>query len=323
MLLDVSLIPGPVLLLVSMFGAFAATATIVLVLTAPYETPAMRLVRYARYTGRAGSPGVEAQATGMRERLIVPLLQRLIEFAARAAPSRARRTVAADLLMAGSHMNPTMFLGIRTLLMFGLPAAAVLFVLSSGALEVTDALVLALALIWGRRLPTMWLKRRIRSRQRAIDRGLPYSLDLMVACLEGGLSLDAALAKVVEQTEGPLAAEIRRTLQEMALGRATAEAIRDLGDRTGAPGLKRLTEDIVQSDRMGISIAESLRTLARDARVMRRQHAEELARKAPIKMVPVLIFCVLPALGIVTTAPAAILLMRTFSQSTGGPPALP
>jgi tight adherence protein C len=81
--------------------------------------------------------------------------------------------------------------------------------------------------------------------------------------------------------------------------------------------LKRLTEYIVQSDRMGISIADSLRTLAHESRVQRRQQAEELARKAPIKMVPVLIFCVLPALGIVTTAPAAILLMRTLGQSTG------
>jgi tight adherence protein C len=123
------------------------------------------------------------------------------------------------------------------------------------------------------------------------------------------------LAKVVEQTGGPLAAEIRKTLQEMALGRPTADAIRDLGDRNGAPGLKRLTEDVVQSERMGISIAESMRTLARETRTQRRQQAEEHARKAPIKMVPVLIFCVLPALGIVTTAPAAILLVQTLGQS--------
>ena len=126
-------------------------------------------------------------------------------------------------------------------------------------------------------------------------------------------------AKVVEQTDGPLAMEIRRSLQEMALGRPTADAIKDLGERTGAPGLKRLTDDIVQSERMGISIAESLRMLAHDARIQRRQQAEELARKAPIKMVPVLIFCVLPALGIVTTAPAAILLLRTLGSSTLGP----
>jgi tight adherence protein C len=313
-------IPGPLLLTACMLGAFIATATLVLVLTEPHQTPAMRLARYVRYSVRPGSPGVDAETTSIRDRVIVPLFEKLLEFAARAAPSRARRTVASDLQMAGSEMNPTMFLGLRTILMFGLPAFAVLYVVGDGRLELMNVVVLALALVWGRRLPTMWLKRRIRSRQRAIDRALPYSLDLMVACLEGGLSLDATLAKVVEQTDGPLAVEIRRTLQEMALGRPTAEAIRDLGERTGAPGLKRLTEDIVQADRMGISIADSLRNLARDARVQRRQAAEELARKAPIKMVPVLIFCVLPALGIVTMAPAAILLMRTFSQSTGGVP---
>jgi tight adherence protein C len=230
------------------------------------------------------------------------------------------RTVATELAMAGSRMSPTAFLGLRTLLLFGVPALGVLYLLGSGPIEPIDWVVLLLCVVWGRQIPSMWLKRRVRSRQRAIDRRLPYALDLMVACLEGGLSIDAALAKVVEQSDGPLPAEIRRTLQEMALGRPTAEAIRDLGERTGAPGLKRLTEDIVQSERMGISIAESLRQLARDSRVQRRQQAEELARKAPIKMVPVLIFCVLPALGIVTTAPAAILLFRALSQSTGGLP---
>jgi len=314
---EFGVIPGSLFLLACVAGAFVSTATLVLVLTAPRETPATRLARYARYSVRPGSPGVEAETSSIRERVFAPLFQKLIEFAARAAPSRARRTVAADLQMAGSRMNPNMFLGLRSILMFGLPTFAVLYVLGQGRLELMEIVILALALIWGRRMPTMWLNRRIRARQRAIDRHLPYSLDLMVACLEGGLSLDASLAKVVEQTDGPLAWEIRRTLQEMALGRPTTDAIRDLGERTGAPGLKRLTEDIVQADRMGISIADSLRSLARDARVMRRQAAEELARKAPIKMVPVLIFCVLPALGIVTTAPAAILLMRTFSQ-TGG-----
>jgi len=177
-------------------------------------------------------------------------------------------------------------------------------------------LVVGMCALWGRRLPTMWLKRRIRKRQRAIDRRLPYSLDLMVACLEGGLSLDASLAKVAEQGEGPLADEIRRALQEMALGRPAEDAIRDLGVRNGAPELKRLTENVVQAERMGISIAETLRQLAHDSRIRRRQAAEEMARKAPIKMVPVLIFCVLPALGIVIMVPAVILFIRTISEAT-------
>ncbi|MGI9145099.1 MAG: type II secretion system F family protein [Chloroflexota bacterium] len=314
--MDLNLSSDPLMLPISMLGAFVATTTLLMVLTTPYETPANRLVRYVRVAGRAQSPGATAKDLSFSERIVGPFLTSIIELAARAAPSRAKKTVARELAMAGSRMDPTMFLGLQTLLMFGIPGLSVLYVITKGAFDTTGLVALVLSLIWGRRLPSMWLKRRIRRRQRAIDRALPYSLDLMVACLEGGLSLDATLVKVVEQTDGPMAAEIRKTLQEMALGRPTAEAIRDLGDRTGAPGLKRMTEDVVQSERMGISIAQSLRTLAHDARIQRRQQAEELARKAPIKMVPVLIFCVLPALGIVTTAPAAILLVRTLSQST-------
>lgn len=314
--MDSKLVTGPATLPLVMAVTFAATAWIVLVLTTPYQSPAVRLARYARLTGRRGSPGAEAEFLTFRERLIYPLFKSLLEFAARAAPSRARSSVAAELTMAGSRMSPSMFLGLQTLLMLGMPALGVLNAIGSGALDLHSGVVLALTLIWGRRLPTMWLRRRIRSRQRAIDRALPYSVDLMVACLEGGLSIEGALAKVVEQTDGPMAFEVRKTLQELSLGRPTAEALRDLGERTGAPGLKRLTEDVVQADRMGISIAESMRTLAHEARVLRRQQAEESARKAPIKMVPVLIFCVLPALGIVTMAPAAILLIRTLGQST-------
>src|SRR5579864_6021912 len=258
--MDAAAALSPLMLPACMLAAFFAASTAVLALTTPYETPARRLVRYVRYsTGRPGSPGVDAEVLSLRERLIAPLFNWIIELAARAAPSRARRTVASELAMAGSTMNPTVFLGLRTIIMFGMPALGVLYAIGNGSIDATDAIVLALTLLWGRRLPSMWLKRRIRRRQRAMDRALPCSLDLMVACLEGGLSLDASLAKVVEQTDGPLAIEIRRTLQEMSLGRPTADAIRELGDRNGAPGLKRLTEDIVQSDRMGISIAESLR----------------------------------------------------------------
>jgi tight adherence protein C len=301
-------------------AAFAATYWLTLTLLTPFQTPAARLARYARAAGRRTNPGADVEELSLGERVLQPLGRALVELMARRTPSRVYRQVAADLTMAGLRISPTVFLTVRLVLMFGIPALALSYVLGSGAADPTGWIGLVLALFWGRKLPSMWLKRRIRSRQRAIDRGLPYSLDLMVACLEGGLSLDAALVKVVEQSEGPLAIEFRKTLQELALGRPTAEAIRDMGERTGAPDLKRLCEDIVQAERMGISIAGSLRTLARESRIQRRQHAEELARKAPIKMVPVLIFCVLPALGIVTTAPAAILLLRTFSQTSGGAP---
>jgi tight adherence protein C len=304
-----------IILSILVLAAFFAASTFTMVLTTSVDTPAKRLARYARHTGRRVSTVPEPEQLSLRERVFNPLAASLARLIERTAPQRQHKEVAVELVMAGSRVSPTAFMAVRLAVMFGLPALAVLYLLTSKQIDAIHWVVLLLAFVWGRKVPTMWLKRRIKARQRAIDRRLPYSLDLMVACLEGGLSLDAALVKVVEQSDGPLAAEIRRTLQEMALGRPSAEAIRDLGERTGAPDLKRLTEDIVQADRMGISIAESLRTLARESRVQRRQSAEELARKAPIKMVPVLIFCVLPALGIVTMAPAAILLIRTLSQA--------
>jgi tight adherence protein C len=310
-----ALLLEPLQLPLLMLAAFVAASGLTLAILTPVDSPAARLARYARTAGRRGSPGVEADELSLHDRVFGPLVGKLVGLVARRTPSRVHRAVAADLAMAGLRLNPTAFLTLRVVVMVALPVLALGYVLSSGASDPTAWVALLLALVWGRKLPSMWLKRRIRARQREIDRRLPYSLDLMVACLEGGLSLDATLVKVVEQSEGPLAIEIRKTLQELALGRPSAEAIRDLGERTGAPDLKRLCEDIVQADRMGVSIAQSLRTLARESRIQRRQQAEELARKAPIKMVPVLIFCVLPALGIVTTAPAAILLLRTFSQA--------
>jgi tight adherence protein C len=308
-------VPASTILLLLSVGIFALIVLITLSLTAPAQTASVRLAAYL--PSRPGSPGTYAYSRGMRQRLVGPAFGWLLELAARTAPDRVRKSAAAELGMAGSSMSPSVFLGLRGLAMFGIPLLAALYVLSAeGQPTLTHWLVLGMAILWGRRLPTFMLKRRIKARQKLIDRRLPYALDLLVACLEGGLSLDAALAKVAEQGDGPLTFEIRRTLQEMALGRPAEDAMRSLGDRTGAPDLKRLTDNVVQAERMGVSIADALRQLARDSRVRRRQRAEEMARKAPIKMVPVLIFCVLPALGIVVMVPAVILLVRTLGAAT-------
>ncbi|MBI4491264.1 MAG: type II secretion system F family protein [Chloroflexi bacterium] len=304
---------GPnILLLLLVAGIFVLTAGLALLLTASGETPAERL---ARFTQRPGSPGAAVETMGAGERLFVPLVRRVVNLAASVAPQHAHKAVQTDLAMAGLSMSPTVFLAVQTGLMLGLPLVALTQVLGSGHPTMIGWGLVGMSALVGRRLPSMWVKRKMRARQRAIDRELPYALDLMVACLEGGLSLDASLAKVVEQSSGPLAVEVRKTLQEMQLGRPGAEALRDLGERNGAPGLKLFTGNVVQAERMGISIAETMRVLAQESRVKRRQEAEEMARKAPIKMVPVLIFCVLPALGIVVMAPAVLTVMRIMGPS--------
>lgn len=308
--------PTSLLLPASLLAIFLATVVVTLFVTTPVESPARRLRRHIGYSGALTRNDLEPPPLlPFRERVVIPLAQQITDTVSRRTPGGVLDSTATDLIMAGSRMDPTTFVVIQTILTFGLPALALLYILGKGQPTLADWAVLLLALFWGRRLPRMLLKRRIRARQVAIDRRLPYAIDLMVACLEGGLSLDASMVKVAEQSDGPLALEVRLTLHEMALGRPSAEAIRELGTRTGAPGLSRLTEDIVQSDRMGVSIVDSMRTLAYETRQERRQRAEEMARRAPIKMVPVLIFCVLPALAIVTMVPAGILLMRTLSTT--------
>jgi tight adherence protein C len=198
------------------------------------------------------------------------------------------------------------FLGIRGLFLVALPLLVALWIVPVPAKSFFHWGILAIAVVLAPRLPSMWLKRRIKANQRAIERALPYALDLMVACLEGGLGLEATLDKVASDSDTLLAEEIRRTLAEIALGRPSIEALRDLGTRTGAADLKRLTETVVQAERMGISIAEAMRTLAEESRARRRQRAEEAARKAPVKMLPVLVMCTLPAVGAVVMTPAVL-----------------
>jgi tight adherence protein C len=297
-------------------GTFIFVLAIAVVFTIRGEQPraASRVTQYTSF-GLANSPGALVEEQSARARLLAPLFNRVVEMAARTAPKRIRKSTAADLAMAGSSLSPTTFLAVRGLAMFGLPLLMALYVLSVPERTFVHWGLLGMFVIWGRKLPGLWLRRKIKARHKAIDRGLPYALDLMVACLEGGLSLDATLAKVAEQSHGPLADEIRRTLQEMTLGRPGAEALRDLGERTGAPDLKRLTENVVQAERMGISVTDAMRTLAAESRVKRRQRAEEMARKAPIKMVPVLIFCILPALAAVVMTPAVLIMIRVFQDS--------
>jgi tight adherence protein C len=293
---------------------FACVMMSILLVTAPASpTPAGRLARYAAL-GRQTAPVSRLDVLSAPERLGGPIVGSLVSLAAELSPPIARQKTAARLAMAGMGTRSDLFIATRLVFFLAVPALVAFVILRSGPPTPTTWGTLVLSVLLGRRLPEMWLKRRIRARQRAIDRSLPYALDLMVACLEGGLSLEGSLAKIAQESTGPLAAEIGATLQEITLGRPAGEAMRALGERTGAPDLKRFTTTIVQAERMGIAIAEAMRTLSRESRSTRRQRAEEMARKAPIKMVPVLIFCVLPALMVVVMTPAVLTVTKMFAD---------
>ncbi len=162
-------------------------------------------------------------------------------------------------------------------------------------------------------LPYLWLRRRVRSRRQRIARSLPDAIDLLVACVEAGLGIDAALVRVSEATDGPLAEEIRLTTGEIAIGRPRQEALLDLGARTGAPDLLAFLRPIVQAERAGTGIGTALRVQAAAMRERRRQRAREKAEKVPAKMtIPMAVFF-LPALMIVVAVPAFLMIQRVFT----------
>jgi tight adherence protein C len=161
--------------------------------------------------------------------------------------------------------------------------------------------------------PDAWLDSRIGSRQNAIRRALPDMLDMLLVSVEAGLGFDASLGKVVAATTGPLSQEFSVVLQEIQSGMPRRDAMQHLATRTGVPELSAFIMAIVQADTFGVSVSNVLRQQAKEMRTKRRQRAEELAQKAPAKMVLPLILCILPATLVVVAGPAVIRIGQAFS----------
>jgi tight adherence protein C len=149
-------------------------------------------------------------------------------------------------------------------------------------------------------------------RQDKIRRTLPDILDVLTVSVEAGLGFDAALAQITRYGRGPLAGEFARVLQEMQIGRSRVEALRALGQRTSVTELRAFCAIVVQASELGVPIANVLREQAKEMRIRRRQRAEELAQKVPVKILFPLIFCLFPALFIVVLGPGVINIFHTL-----------
>jgi tight adherence protein C len=181
--------------------------------------------------------------------------------------------------------------------------------------DVTTMGLTILAVCYGAFMPIFILSRMITVRQHRIRKALPDALDLMVVCVEAGLGLNAALNRVGQEmdlVEPALSEELAITNREIRAGRAREEALRNLGERTGVEDIKSLVAILVQTDRFGTSIAESLRVFADSMRIKRRQRAEELVAKAAVKLIFPLLLFIFPALLIVLMGPALIKMYELF-----------
>lgn len=171
-----------------------------------------------------------------------------------------------------------------------------------------------LGFLVGTKLPKMRYSGRAKKRKEDIRYKLPDTLDLMVVCVEAGLALDATITRVAEETENmapDISNEFRRLNRDLNAGISRMEAFQHMGQRAGVDELRSLCAMIIQADKMGTSISDTLRVYADDLRTKRRQRAEELASKASIKMTFPLVFFIFPPLFIILMGPV---LIKTFQQ---------
>jgi tight adherence protein C len=288
----------------------AAAAVFVLVLSFGGGEARVR----SRLAALRGSDGSDTRpASTFSERLLHPMTAGLAGSLGRALPSSVMARMEERLLIAGEPMSASSFLILR-LICFVLLAGLPMLLLSAGMLKLslTGIVVTGGFTAAGALLPNMWLSQRVTQRQGQIIKSLPDAFDLITTCVEAGLGLDAALARVAEKVEGPFAEELSRALRDIALGKQRRDALRELGRRTGVPDLISFVNAVIQAEQMGSSVGAVLRVQAEQLRMRRRQRAEAQAYKAPVKMLFPLVLFIFPTLFIVILGPAVITIMKDF-----------
>ena len=254
---------------------------------------------------------LEELTTGRVTEEAKPRFQRFIGIAKRIGEKVPRSpkemgSLRLRLVQAGYRRDEalTIFFGIRVLF------ALTLFALFSTSIISRPNLTVALGgLGVGYILPGMVLARLAKRRAHRIRLSLADMLDLLVVSVEAGLGLDQALSRVGQELAfayPELADELRLINLELRAGKPRSEALRNLADRTGVDDLSSLVTMLIQTDKFGTSVAQSLRVYSETLRTKRRQRAEEAAAKTGVKMVFPLVFCIFPAIWVVTIGPAAI-----------------
>jgi tight adherence protein C len=186
---------------------------------------------------------------------------------------------------------------------------------ATGLYKLTPFFIYACCLGLGFLLPDFWLSNHIKKRQSLIRRGLPDVLDLLVICIEAGLSLDQATVKAAEElryAQPQLCDELGVVVLEQRAGRPRDECWKHLSERTDVDAVRNLTSMLIQSEQFGTSVGKTLRTHSDTLRTKRVQQVEEAAAKTTIKLIFPLVFFIFPALFLVVLGPSVLIMMDSF-----------
>jgi tight adherence protein C len=254
-------------------------------------------------------PGQTVEAGGVK-----PLLEKLSTAAAQPFMPSTREKQSGlkrQLAQAGIYSPKALrsMTGFKVILLFG----GLIGGYALGAFTGMMLLGLSLGGIFGYLVPSLWLRTRIKSNQKQLNYGLPDALDLMVVCVEAGLTVDAAMQRVGQElniAHPAICRELAVTIMETRVGVARGDALKNMGTRTGNPALQSLASMLIQAERFGTSIGHALRVHADALRQARQHAAEEMAAKASVKMSFPLVLFIFPSTFIVLAGPTVIGLME-------------
>jgi tight adherence protein C len=316
---------GSMTLLIGLLAIVLVGAVILVVigLRSPKDADPLQ-TRLAEYAARGEAVSLEEieLSQPFQERIIFPVARRLGEIAMRFTPQNAITSVSRKLELAGNpgNIDPAIFFALRFL---GIPVGLIFLYLDRiavpGSLMDGKGLLFGIVgSVFGFYLPDLLLQSRIDRRQKEVRKAMPDALDLLTICVEAGLGFDAAMQKIFEKWDNELARAFGRVVREIQLGKLRREALRDMADRLGIPEMTSFVAAVIQSEQLGVSMAQVLRIQADQMRTRRRQLAEEEAHKAPLKMLLPMAFFIFPSLCIVLMTPAFLILLESGTGPLGG-----
>lgn len=241
-------------------------------------------------------------------RIVVPLIKKLSKFNSKMKLEKLKEEYKNKLSLADllDVCNVDEFLGLKEL------SFLTVFILYPIVLSF-DMFYMFIFSLFAFFLPDLWLKEKIESKRKSILRSLPDFLDLLTVCTEAGLTFDAALNKVIEKSKpGHLKQEFSKMLYEVKIGKPRQDALKDMTKRIQINDFSSFVSSIIQSEKLGTGLAKTLKNLSDELRIKRRQRAEELAMKAPVKLLfPLLVF-IFPTVFIMLFGPIILRLLSTF-----------
>jgi tight adherence protein C len=260
-----------------------------------------------------GTYGYVAETAGGSEidssarRPLDSLATRVGDIAARRTSRTGEAKIREKLISAGMYeTSPRKILGYQVLASIGLALIMFWLIPLMGGSIIWTVLLTAAAAVGGWLAPPYYVELKRRSRMTQIDRQMPDMIDLLVVTIEAGLGILASMRVASTTMPDPLGQELRLTLQEQRMGLTVQQAIESLGNRCDTPNMRIFVRSLTQGERLGVSIATTMRNLSVEMRKRRKAAAEERAQKMPIKMLFPLILFIFPAMFIVILVPMAI-----------------